>query len=148
MNAYSAIHSVMVYATHGGTILLQKLFISVYVSRVPFTGALLSRLLHMFNTVGALLEILGGLPQVQASSVVECYGCYADRQELGKEVALASKQGRRGRAKEKDCQENTPPVQVSSVDRSVAGRHHRPGDIGWRYNQTFVKVTSLLDSDP
>lgn len=57
---------------------------------------------------------------------------------------MGSRKNRKGRPREKELQENVPPLQASSVDRSAAGKHRQPGDIGWRYNQTFVKVRSSL----
>ncbi|BDA48198.1 probable RHOMBOID-like protein 5 at C-terminar half [Coccomyxa sp. Obi] len=62
-----------------------------------------------------------------------------DWQQLGKDVTVGSKKNRKGRLRETEFQENVPPPQVSSADRSAGRKHRQPGDIGWRYNQTFVK---------
>lgn len=65
------------------------------------------------------------------------------REQHIKEMGL--RRSREGWLRGKDLQENISPVQVSPMERSSAGKARQPADVGWRYNQSFVKV-SLLTS--
>ncbi len=66
---------------------------------------------------------------------------FADRQQLGNDGTVGSRKSRKGRPRDKEYQENEPPLQHSSADRSAGRKHRQPGDIGWRYNHTFVKAS-------
>ncbi|KAK9901997.1 hypothetical protein WJX75_000676 [Coccomyxa subellipsoidea] len=59
------------------------------------------------------------------------------REQHIKEMGL--RRSREGRLRGKDLQENISPVQVSPMERSSAGKARQPADVGWRYNQSFVK---------